>query len=87
MPKEPLSARRLCVSGGASGADFEWVSVAVKVCQVEIISFAGHCCSSVNGAVVKCLSPIQLREADPKLEEANIYLKRNNYKLDLLRRN
>ena len=52
------------------------------------MSFKGHQRTKLDRNIqVIELSPQELGEADIKLKEANVYLKRANYKMDLLRRN
>ena len=89
MPKTNGIAKPVCVSGGAEGADAVWVQTASRNNYTsKVMSFKGHHRTKLDGNIqVIELSPKELGEADSKLKEANVYLKRANYKMDLLRRN
>ncbi|KAH9260442.1 hypothetical protein BASA81_001612 [Batrachochytrium salamandrivorans] len=80
------------ISGGASGADFEWSLAAAQArLEVEIMSFSGHARRVPAGCVVQELSEAMLREVDQELEAVarglNRKLPRPGYTRNLLRRN
>lgn len=80
-------------SGGASGADFEWCSVALQcsAADVVIMSFPGHARHTPAGCTVQELSEVVLRATDKELNIVAKNLKRKlpapGYTLNLLRRN
>ncbi len=87
-----LSGGNLCLSGGASGADALWGEEAAKLGhQVIHWSFEGHKSYGTPEQTV-CLDVAVLKEAEIRLEEANLTLKRTVpyrklWNLNLLRRN
>ena len=79
----------ICISGGAEGADYAWEEAASQGNHHAVImSFQGHKHQSASSKsrVIK-LTPHELQQSMPWLKEANTYLKRANFDINLLKRN
>lgn len=87
-----MTNENVCLSGGSKGADRLFGELAAKAGhQVMHFSFLNHHCPCPKETIV-VLSYKELLEADPKLNQANLILKRafpsrSEYVNNLLRRN
>jgi hypothetical protein len=87
---DPISkAINTCVTGGAAGADKVWAATAsTHSHDVAVMSFQGHVPNLHNcPKFLVRLSRKELDDADIVLQQANIHLRRQNWDMDLLKRN